>query len=234
MKPRERKPHWLGRTDGGEMPPELFFAGISSELSPVPDVHGLHVEFGRKAHLLGVSYANGQPHVFDEFSCGATSDFWQFCAKGLRRRVVNWLYIRGLDRAMSLLRGWELAEAAGMKILAACLTDPPCFVRCSIAGRTLLIVDSRNYGDEFKNAIATEQQANAYIDGSARSLAIFHEVAAQQEAYSIQETIQPIYLGIMSLGGCGWKPTISGLAWSLYRRHFIPEVNDAWAEENNV
>jgi hypothetical protein len=233
MKHRERKAHWLGKTNGGEMPRDLIYLGVSSEISPVPETPGMQVEFGRKAHIMRVQYTDGEVAIVSRITVGAVIELWQFLSQELRRKTVNWCYVRGLHRAMSLLRGWELAEHGGMKILAACLADPPCWVRCSLAGRTLLIVDSRNCGDNGAPTMYTPEAAAYYAKVCGRDLSSYYAATAEDEAGTIRAAIEPIYLGIHGLGGCGWRPTISGLAWSLYRRHFIPEV-DAWQEEREA
>jgi hypothetical protein len=233
MKPRERKAHWLGKTNGGEMPRDLIYLGVSSEIVSTLGCANIKIEAGRKAHLLTVGYGSGEPVIHDRFACGAVIELWEFLANGLHRKAVNWCYVRGLHRAMTLLRGWELAEHGGLKILAACLADPPCWVRCSLAGRTLLIVDSRNCGDEGANLMADEKVCAEDCTATGGDIVKWFEAAAEVEAKQIRAAIEPIYLGIHGLGGCGWRPTISGLAWSLYRRHFIPET-DAWVEEREA
>jgi hypothetical protein len=233
MKHRERKAHWLGKTNGGEMPRELIYLGVSSEISPVPDAPGMQVEFGRKAHIMRVQYVNGEVAIVSRITAGAVIELWQFLSQELRRKTVNWCYVRGLDRAMTLLRGWELAEHGGIKILAACLADPPCWVRCSLAGRTLLIVDSRNCGDEGAPFMMNPSSPSDAPTEATTNPSAFYSWCAETEAEHIRDAIEPIYLGIHGLGGSGWRPTISGLAWSLYRRHFIPEV-DAWQEEREA
>jgi hypothetical protein len=234
MPQRERKPHWLGRTSGGEVPTVLTYIGISSErIEMTGNIKGW-TEHGRIVDAAQSDYSSGEQQTRDHIVCGSTIDFWPMFARGLLRRKMNWIYVRDLARAMTLLRGWELIETGGIHYEAACLTDPPTWIRCSIAGRPCLLCDTRNYGDTEPCRVSTAEDERYACESMGITPRSYWEMEAAFERDDLADIVEPIYYSIIGSGGCSWKPTISGLAWSLYRRHFIPMSQDVWQEEENA
>jgi hypothetical protein len=216
------------------MPARITYVGIASERVNFDDDPRHWIERGRIAAIETVRYNTPCPEVIDRGCYGTVQDFWQILAKGLLRKKMNWIYVRDLSRAMTLLHGWELIETGGIHYQAACLQDPPLWIRCVIAGRPALLTDSRNYGDDQPCEMHCSLSERSWCSNKRLGPREFWQWVAESELSQIRGFVEPVYMSIAGLGGCGWKPTISGLAWSLYRRHYIPETADLWDEERDA
>lgn len=233
MPKRERKPHWLGRTDGGEMPTRLCYVGCSCELVENELDSNHKVEQGRRIWCEIWEYSNATPLLIDRFDCGTAQEFWQLLCPVLRRKKVNWIYARNLHRLMCVTRAYDLIDASVLQYQACCIEDPPCWFRLVMYGKTILICDTRNFGDDalpYSIAIDIAIENEPCVKGNELE---FWRLGAMRECHEILAHIHSLWLTINGLGGCSWKPTVSGLAWSLYRRHFIPMTDDPWSEETD-
>jgi hypothetical protein len=108
------------------------------------------------------------------------------------------------------------------------LTDPPTIVSCRNAetGRELSLVDALNYctsGLEQLYADAMVDKASLSDD---RRRALESHDQSRRGACAIESFMLSLFRACQQAGGCQWRPTAAGLAWSLWSR--TPERPDVF------
>lgn len=241
-----RHEHYLTRIKRSSAP-QLFVAlDIHADVKQTqgkPDTETHRFSCG---HAVAYSVRGGQSTLLREISFRQRTEFWSWLNSLARSSKTIHVVGHRIGNDMSMLGLWDMMDRREVSLSAEnarhgpstidagqpdstwrgtlILEDPPTYICCMHLGRKLKILDIRNYlpvpvydiASLVGTTIGPERTEDQGHDYSAwRTSTVSHAIGAAFAAL--------IELWNLIDGG-EWRPTITGLAWQQYRKHFLPSV----------
>jgi len=216
-----RKWHFIKRNHGTQSPSFCLFVDTEAQIiKPSSKNCAGEMQLERWAATV-VRYNAGKPVYRKEYAGDSTDTFWELVALLVQPKKPLWVIGHNVGFDLTLLEFWELIEAGGIKIKAACLQSPPLWIEGTFIDRPLRVVDSFNYFNESLESIGDwlgikklhpsydacpEKERAEYCR---RDCAIVE--AAMSRLFTIHRDND---MGV-------WKYTLGGISWQLFRHKFL-------------
>lgn len=241
--PPDRKAHWLRPNDGTRTPQTIVALACEPAPEEVPHTAGA------ARNVLGFGVAcmsrleRGKCSRKEWFEFVDAAAFWTWLELQFRDRRAVWVVSARLFRDLCLLGFPELLEqriyalAGGSENLTSkqrrdvkndfqgfsCLADPPTIIPARRLGRSVTMVDLRNYFPSDEKALGEKIGAPLLErPGDSAGFAEWQAYTsrrcriAQESLAALVETWQREDLGV-------WQFTAAGLAMRAYRHRFMPK-----------
>lgn len=147
------------------------------------------------------------------------SQFWEALDRFLSPRETTYLYAHNVAYDLTLLGLWDMLINGWGTLRSFVISDPPTVIHVTRGGRKLIIADTLNYWrlplSQLGESIGLPKLDYPGDDATESALAQY----CWRDTEIIDSALTAAIL--RAAGNYNWSTTSAGLAWSLYRTHYL-------------